>query len=70
MTTTSCAKQWSTLKKLGVQIVICEEAGEVMEAQFLCSLLPTVEHSISIGDPQQLRYRTIDSQISAFAKIW
>ena len=59
MTTTSCAKQWHMLKKLGVQIVICEEAGEVMEAQFLCSLLPTVEHSISIGDPQQLRFEQL-----------
>ena len=55
MTTTVCARQWSMLKSLGIQIVICEEAGEVMEAQSLCSLFPTVEHAILIGDPLQLR---------------
>ena len=55
MTTTACAMNWDTLKKIDLQTVICEEAGEVMEAQFLCTLFPTVEHSISIGDPLQLR---------------
>lgn len=56
MTTTACAMHWSNLKKLGLQVVICEEAGEVMEAQSLCTLFPSVEHAISIGDPLQLRY--------------
>lgn len=55
MTTTACAMNWAMLKQIGVQIVICEEAGEVMEAQFLCTLFPSVEHAISIGDPLQLR---------------
>ncbi|KAG8525794.1 uncharacterized protein KY384_000554 [Bacidia gigantensis] len=55
MTTTVCARQYHQLKRLGIEIVICEEAAEVMEAQFMCSLLPTVQHSISIGDPLQLR---------------
>ena len=55
MTTTMCAKQWPLLKKLGIETVICEEAAEVMEAQFMCSLFPSVQHSISIGDPLQLR---------------
>lgn len=55
MTITGCAKNWDMLKKLGIKIVICEEAGEVMEAQTLCTLFPTVEHAISIGDPLQLR---------------
>lgn len=55
MTITGCAKNWDMLKKLGIKTVICEEAGEVMEAQTLCTLFPTVEHAISIGDPLQLR---------------
>lgn len=55
MTTTACAMHWSTLKRLCLQVVICEEAGEVMEAQSLCTLFPSVEHAISIGDPLQLR---------------
>ena len=56
MTTTACAMHWSILNKLRLQVVICEEAGEVMEAQSLCTLFPSVEHAISIGDPLQLRY--------------
>ena len=54
-TITACAMHWNTLKQLGPQIVICEEAGEIMEAQSLCTLFPTVQHVISIGDPLQLR---------------
>ena len=44
------------LDNLGIQTVICEEAGEVMEAQTTCTLFPSVEHAIAIGDPLQLRY--------------
>ena len=55
MTTTACAMNWPTLKQLDLQVVICEEAGEVMEAQTLCTLFPSVKHAISIGDPLQLR---------------
>ena len=44
------------LKEIGLQTVICEEAGEVMESQTLCTLFPTIEHAIFIGDPLQLRY--------------
>ena len=43
------------LKSLNLEIVICEEAGEVMEAHTLCSLFPSVQHAIFIGDPEQLR---------------
>lgn len=55
MTTTACALRWDQLKSLQVEIMICEEAGEVMEAHTLCSLLPTLQHAIFIGDPLQLR---------------
>ena len=54
-TTTSCAMNWSKLERLGLKTLICEEAGEVMEAQSLCALFHTIEHAISIGDPLQLR---------------
>ena len=56
MTTTACARNWSMLKQIDLEIVICEEAGEVMEAQTLCTLFPSVMHAIFIGDPLQLRY--------------
>ena len=35
--------------------MLVEEAGQVLEAHVLGSLVPTVEHLILIGDPLQLR---------------
>lgn len=55
MTTTACAKYWSMLKALNLQTLICEEAGEIMEAQTISTLLPSIGHAIFIGDPLQLR---------------
>ena len=56
LTTTACAKFWPKLSRLGITTVLCEEAGEVIEAQSLCTLFPSVNHAIFIGDPLQLRY--------------
>lgn len=56
MTMTACAMNSSMLNQLDLQTVICEEAGEAMEAQTLCTLFPSVKHAIFIGDPLQLRY--------------
>ncbi|KAL8843310.1 MAG: hypothetical protein Q9170_000168 [Blastenia crenularia] len=55
MTTTGCAKYWSILKSLDLQTLICEEAGEIMEAQTISTLLPSIGHAMFIGDPLQLR---------------
>ena len=55
LTTSGLAKQISTLRHVRCKVVICEEAGEVMEPHILNALLPTVEHFIQIGDHQQLR---------------
>lgn len=35
--------------------MLVEEAGQVLEAHVLGSLVPSVEHIILIGDPLQLR---------------
>lgn len=35
--------------------MLIEEAGQVLEAHVLGSLVPSIEHMILIGDPQQLR---------------
>lgn len=59
MTMTACAMNSSMLNQLELQTVICEEAGEVMEAQTLCTLFPSVKHAIFIGDPLQLRYGAV-----------
>lgn len=64
ITTTACAARWEQLLSVGVEMAICEEAGEVMEAHTLCSLLPTVQHAIFIGDPLQLRPETNEQALS------
>ncbi|KAK0475781.1 hypothetical protein IW261DRAFT_1552397 [Armillaria novae-zelandiae] len=37
------------------KVLMVEEAGQVLEAHILSSLVPSVQHLICIGDPQQLR---------------
>ncbi|KPI35941.1 NFX1-type zinc finger-containing protein 1 [Cyphellophora attinorum] len=60
MTTTACANRWDVLRRVGVEVVIFEEAAEVMEPHTLCALLPSLQHAISIGDPKQLRPEVSD----------
>ncbi|KAF2691044.1 hypothetical protein K458DRAFT_355487 [Lentithecium fluviatile CBS 122367] len=55
LTTTGLAKDILTLQRVRCKVVICEEAGEVMEPHMLSAMLPTVEHCIQIGDHEQLR---------------
>ncbi|KAF8210466.1 P-loop containing nucleoside triphosphate hydrolase protein [Mycena galopus ATCC 62051] len=54
-TTTGAAKLTSLLKSLCPRVMLVEEAGQVLEAHILGSLVPSVEHLILIGDPLQLR---------------
>ncbi|PPJ52383.1 hypothetical protein CBER1_10920 [Cercospora berteroae] len=55
ITTSGLAKNSSTIRRVRSKVVICEEAGEVMEPHVMSALLPSVEHFIQIGDHQQLR---------------
>jgi hypothetical protein len=55
VTTTGLAQRIATLQHVECKIIICEEAGEVMEPHMISALLPSVEHFIQIGDHQQLR---------------
>ncbi|EMD37515.1 hypothetical protein CERSUDRAFT_114154 [Gelatoporia subvermispora B] len=59
-TTTGAAKLTGLLKGIGPRIMLVEEAGQVLEAHVLGSLVPTIQHLILIGDPLQLR-PTIDN---------
>ncbi|KIL62527.1 hypothetical protein M378DRAFT_128690 [Amanita muscaria Koide BX008] len=54
-TTTGAAKFASLLKGVAPKVMLVEEAGQVMEAHILGSLVPSIEHLIMIGDPLQLR---------------
>ncbi|CAG8957876.1 hypothetical protein HYFRA_00000216 [Hymenoscyphus fraxineus] len=61
VTTTGLARRISVLRRVKCKIVICEEAGEVMESHILSTLLPSVEHFIQIGDHQQLSHPQINN---------
>lgn len=55
VTTSGLARNMNTFRKLRAQVLVCEEAGEVLEAHILTTFLPSVTHAILIGDHQQLR---------------
>jgi len=55
MTTTGLARNAQLLRKVNCKVVLCEEAGEVLESHLLTALLPSIEHAILIGDHLQLR---------------
>ena len=55
VTTSGLAKRISVLRHVNAKVVVCEEAGEVLEAHMLSALIPSVQHLIQIGDHQQLR---------------
>ena len=55
VTTTGLARNLNLLRRLRCKVMLCEEAGEVLEAHILTALLPSLEHTILIGDHLQLR---------------
>lgn len=55
VTTTGLARNLDLLRRLRCKVMVCEEAGEVLEAHLLTALLPSVEHAILIGDHLQLQ---------------
>ncbi|CAB4391624.1 unnamed protein product [Rhizophagus irregularis] len=55
MTTSGAAKFQNLIKYIDPKIIICEEAGEVLEAHILSALTPSTQHLILIGDHNQLR---------------
>ncbi|KAF9358197.1 hypothetical protein BGX26_002264 [Mortierella sp. AD094] len=55
MTTNGAAKFQALLKSVAPTIIICEEAGEVLESHILSALSDSTQHLILIGDHLQLR---------------
>ncbi|KAI5071830.1 hypothetical protein GOP47_0014081 [Adiantum capillus-veneris] len=55
MTTTAAARNHSILKSLQAEIIVVEEAAEVLESHILASLTASTKHLILIGDHLQLR---------------
>eukprot|EP00933_Yihiella_yeosuensis_P067560 TRINITY_DN7244_c3_g1_i1.p1 TRINITY_DN7244_c3_g1~~TRINITY_DN7244_c3_g1_i1.p1 ORF type:complete len:1591 (+),score=386.94 TRINITY_DN7244_c3_g1_i1:108-4880(+) len=64
MTTTAVSKYQQLLKELRPEIVIVEEAAEVLEAHILAALHPRTQHVVLIGDHQQLRPSTAVYRLS------
>ncbi|KAH7369722.1 hypothetical protein BKA65DRAFT_361496, partial [Rhexocercosporidium sp. MPI-PUGE-AT-0058] len=54
VTTSGLARNIELLQRVGAKVMLCEEAGEVLEAHTLTALLPGVEHIILIGDYDNL----------------
>ncbi|KAF8943514.1 hypothetical protein BGZ47_005375 [Haplosporangium gracile] len=55
MTTTSSAKFHDLLASVAPKVILCEEAGEVLESHILTALSPSTQHLILIGDHLQFR---------------
>ncbi|KAJ5338531.1 hypothetical protein N7452_005259 [Penicillium brevicompactum] len=55
ITTSGLARRYDMFQRLQCKVMICEEAGEVLEPHMLAAFLPSVKHAILIGDQQQLR---------------
>lgn len=55
VTTSGLARYVDLLRRLKPEVLICEEAGEILEAHTLAAFLPSIEHAILIGDHEQLR---------------
>ncbi|KAF9042774.1 P-loop containing nucleoside triphosphate hydrolase protein [Hymenopellis radicata] len=54
-TTTAAAKYASDIQEAGPQVVLVEEAGEILESHVITALGPSTRQLILIGDHKQLR---------------
>ncbi|ETM51997.1 hypothetical protein L914_04280 [Phytophthora nicotianae] len=64
MTTTGVAKNQQKIAAVVPPVVICEEAGEVLEAQLMACLSPSCQQLVLIGDHKQLRPHIADYNLS------
>jgi SpoVK/Ycf46/Vps4 family AAA+-type ATPase len=64
MTTTGAAKYSQLLRDLAPEVVVVEEAAEVLEASIVASLGSNTKHLILIGDHQQLRPQVAEYKLA------
>ncbi|KAF3915965.1 hypothetical protein AA313_de0207269 [Arthrobotrys entomopaga] len=55
ITTVGLVNNADLVRTLPCKVMVCEEAGEVLESHILTALLPSLQHMILIGDHLQLR---------------
>ncbi|OQR68517.1 NFX1-type zinc finger-containing protein 1-like [Tropilaelaps mercedesae] len=65
MTTTGAAKYKSLYERLALEVVIVEEAAELLESHIVTALSPSTKQLILIGDHQQLRPTTTDYTLTS-----
>ncbi|KAF2670316.1 P-loop containing nucleoside triphosphate hydrolase protein [Microthyrium microscopicum] len=65
VTSSGLARNLNLLNCLDSKVVLMEEAGELLEAHSVTSLIPTVEHAILIGDHLQLRGQVNNYSLSS-----
>ena len=63
MTTTGCAKYSTILEQNNFEIVIIEEAAEVLESHVAALLTKNTKHLIMIGDHKQLKPKPYNYEI-------
>ena len=64
MTTTGCAKYSTILEQLNFEIIIIEEAAEVLEPHILALLTKKTKRLIMLGDHKQLRPKPYSYEIA------
>ncbi|KAL4130028.1 hypothetical protein PRIC2_006034 [Phytophthora ramorum] len=69
MTTTGVAKNQRKIAAVAPPVVICEEAGEVLEAQLMACLSPACQQLVLIGDHKQLRPHIAEYNLSVESAI-
>ncbi|KAK3618085.1 hypothetical protein LTR22_026493 [Elasticomyces elasticus] len=69
LTTSGLARNLDLIRRTGAKVLLCEEAGEVLEAHLLTALPPSIEHAILIGDHQQLRPHVQNKDLSTKSRF-
>ncbi|RVD83717.1 uncharacterized protein DFL_005496 [Arthrobotrys flagrans] len=64
VTTSSLAAHADMLERVQAKVLFCEEAGEILEAHTITTLIPSIEHMILIGDHEQLRPHVANYDLS------
>ncbi|KAK6518253.1 hypothetical protein TWF506_005413 [Arthrobotrys conoides] len=64
ITTVGLVNNSELVRTLPAKVMVCEEAGEVLESHVLTALLPSIQHVILIGDHLQLRPKISTSSLS------
>ncbi|KAK2755769.1 hypothetical protein FQN54_005919 [Arachnomyces sp. PD_36] len=55
VTTSGLARNIDLMRRVDAKVMLCEEAGEVLESHTITAFLPSLQHVILIGDHLQLR---------------